>query len=212
MPFKDRNDAGERLAAHLGAVLPKGPFVVLGIPRGGVLVARPIAARLGAPLDVVVPRKIGAPRNPELAIAALALAGDEEILVRDEEALAFFAVTPAQLQNAAEGARAEIERRLRAYRAGRPAPGLSGQRVILVDDGLATGLTARAALAAIAKQGPAEIVIAAPVVAPETARAFRRDGLRVEACLSPPVFQAVGAFYQSFEAVTDEAVREALRS
>jgi predicted phosphoribosyltransferase len=208
--FRDREEAGERLADHLSRVLPEAPSVVLGIPRGGVLVAKAVAARLGAPLDVVVPRKIGAPRNAELAVAALALGGEADILVRDEEALAYFGLGPEWLAAQAAIARAEIERRLRAYREDRPPVVLSGRRAIVVDDGLATGLTARAALGAVLREGPSEALVAVPVGAADTARAFRRDGLRVEACHLPAAFQSVGEFYSSFEAVDDDRVRAAL--
>jgi putative phosphoribosyl transferase len=211
-PFRDRVEAGERLAEHLLSALRPAPTVVLGVARGGVIVALPVARALGAPLDVVVPRKVGAPENPELAVAALALAEGEEILVRDEESIAYLGISEPTLERLVRAERQEIERRLKAYREGRAGVCLQGKRALIVDDGLATGLTTRAAAAAVERSHPDEVVIAAPVVPRNTELALRRLGLRVEACLVPTAFQAVGEFYLDFSPVPEEDVRRALRT
>ena len=212
MIFRDRAEAGERLGRHLsGRVTARGDeVVVLGIPRGGVVVARPVADALGAPLDITIPRKIGAPGNPELAVGAVALSGDEEIVVVDERSLGWLSVPREYVREEAARQRKEIERRLLAYRQGRPPVPIAGRTVVVVDDGIATGLTARAALSAIARQNPREVLLAVPVAPPETVREFRQQGLTVEALETPSPFHAVGRFYADFEPVEDADVLEVL--
>jgi predicted phosphoribosyltransferase len=206
--FQDRQDAGRQLGEFLkGVVSARGDdVVVLGIPRGGVVVAQPVMDALEAPLDVIVPRKLGAPDNPELAIGALALAGDEEITVLDQESLAWLRVPAGYVPAEVERQRSEILRREQVYRQGRPALPLAGRTVVLVDDGVATGLTARAALAAVARQRPKEAVLAVPVAPPETVREFSRLGLKLLALETPSPFGAVGRFYVDFRAVEDDEV------
>jgi len=210
--FRDRREAGEQLGRHLSRRLPvRGEeVVVLAIPRGGVVVARPVADALGALLDITIPRKIGAPGNPELAVGAVALAGDEEIVVVDERTLGWLNVPPGYVKEEAARQRQEIERRLAAYRQGRPPVPIAGRTVVVVDDGVATGLTARAALSAIARQSPRDVLLAVPVAPPETVREFQQQGLKVEALETPSPFHAVGRFYADFEPVEDEDVLEAL--
>ena len=207
--FRDRVEAGQLLGEHLRACV-QGPAVVLGIPRGGVIVAGPVAEALGAQLDIIVPRKIGAPGEPELAVGALALAEGEEILLRDEVSLQRLGVGAAYLGTEVARQRREIERRELAYRSGRAAVSLAGRSVVLVDDGIATGLTARAAAAAVARQGPREVILAAPVAPAETLDDFRRAGIRVEVLEAPAFFMAVGQFYEDFRQVTDDEVRALL--
>jgi putative phosphoribosyl transferase len=209
--FRDREQAGRLLGAHLRERLA-GPAVVLGIPRGGVVVAAPVALALGAPLDIVVPRKIGAPGQPELAIGAVALAGDEQIVLTDADSVRRLGVDEAYLAASAARERREIERRLAAYREGRPAVPLAGATAVIVDDGIATGLTARAAAEAVARQQPVAVVIAAPVAPEETLREFRARGIRIEVLRAPAFFMAVGQYYEDFEAVPDAVVREVLRA
>jgi putative phosphoribosyl transferase len=210
--FHDRREAGEELARHLASVLEPAMSLVLGIPRGGVVVALPVAQTLGCPLDVIVPRKIGAPNDPELAIAALALAEGEDIVVRDEATIDFLGVTEGYLTEAVARERREIERRLEAYREGRPPFPLSGRRVLIVDDGIATGLTARAAASAVARLGPREVIVAAPVAPRDTRERFLQSGLRLETCRTPSFFHAVGEFYVDFHPVEDDEVCAVLRA
>lgn len=210
--FSDRAEAGLRLGEHLrkGLVPLGAETVVLAIPRGGVVVAAPVASALGSLLDIVVPRKIGAPGEPELAVGAVALVGDEEIAVFDGVSVARLMVPKEYLESEVRRQRAEILRRLEAYREGRAPVGLEGRSVVIVDDGIATGLTARAAAAAVARVGPREVLVAAPVAPPESVREFRALGLRLEVLETPPMFMAVGQFYRDFHPVDDDEVRAVL--
>jgi putative phosphoribosyl transferase len=213
--FRDRVEAGRRLGAHLAARIPqRGPeaVVVLAIPRGGVVVAAPVAEALGAALDVIVPRKIGAPDNPELAVGALALAEQEEILLLDERTVAWLGIPPRYLEEEARRQRQEIERRETAYRAGRAPVALAGRIAVLVDDGIATGLTARAAAEAVKRHGPREVIIAVPVAPVETVLDFQARGLRLEALHTPSPFMAVGRFYDDFRQIEDDEVQAVLAS
>ena len=185
---------------------------MLGIPRGGVIVAAEVARALAAPLDVIVPRKIGAPGQPELAIAALALAGGEEILIADEGVGEQLGVTREYLAKETTRQRGEIERREALYRRGRAAPAIAGRIVLVVDDGLATGLTVRAACEALRRGSPKELIVAAPVAPVETSRDFRAHGLRLELLHAAEFFSAVGQFYTDFAEVSDQAVEQALAS
>ncbi len=213
-PFADRHDAGRQLAARLtdparAPAVPLGPgTLVLGLPRGGVLVAAPVAAALGAALDVVAVRKLGVPGRPELAMGALAAVGEEVASVGVEAVLA--GVDPDD-DAAAEVRRAELaelRRRREVYRADRPPPAVTGRTVVLVDDGLATGATMRAALAAVRREGPAAVVVAVPVGAVEACAALDAD--EVVCLLSPVPFGAVGRWYGDFGQTTDDEVRAAL--
>jgi putative phosphoribosyl transferase len=209
--FHDREQAGSLMGEYLQARIV-GPAVVLGIPRGGVVVAAPVAAALHAPLDIVVPRKIGAPGQPELAVGAVALAGSEQLVLTDAESVRSLRVSAAYLSAEAARQRAEIERRVAAYREGRPRPSLAGVTAVIVDDGIATGLTARAAVEAVGREGPREVVLAAPVAPEETLRELRERGIRVEVLQAAAFFMAVGQFYEQFESVPDEVVRDVLRA
>lgn len=206
--FQDRQEAGRLLAEFLRQVVAaRGEdAVVLAIPRGGAIVAQPVAAGLQAPLDVIVPRKLGAPDNPELAIGALAVSDGEDITVLDEDSLAWLRVPPGYVAAEVERQRTEILRREEVYRQGRPPVPLAGRTVVVVDDGVATGLTARAALIAVSRQGPKEAVLAVPVAPPETLREFARLGLKLLALETPSPFGAVGRFYADFRPVEDDEV------
>lgn len=208
MTFKDRQEAGRLLGEFLRGVIPaRGEdAVVLAIPRGGVVLAHVVAQALASPLDVIVPRKLGAPDNPELAIGALALADGEDIVVLDEDSLAWLRVPAGYVQAEVERQRREIQRREEVYRQGRPPVPLAGKTVVIVDDGVATGLTARAALAAVSRRGPKEAVLAVPVAPPETVREFSRMGLKLLALETPAPFGAVGRFYDDFRPVEDDEV------
>lgn len=212
MVFRDRAEAGRLLGAHLRTALGAGiDAVVLAIPRGGVVVAGPVAAALGAPLDVIVPRKIGAPGEPELAVGALALSREGDIVLLDDDVIRRFGVPRQYLEEETARQRREIERRLAAYREGRPEARVAGRVAVVVDDGIATGLTARAAAAAVARLEPREVIVAAPVAPFETAAYFHRQCLRLEVLATPSPFMAVGQFYRDFSSVEDEEVRALLR-
>lgn len=211
--FRDREEAGRLLGAHLKQKLgDNGEAVVLGIPRGGVIVAAQVVTALGAPLDVTVPRKLGAPDNPELAVGALALADGEEIALVDERTVRVLGVPASYLEEEIERQRKEILRREAAYREGRAPEPVEGRIAVLVDDGIATGLTARAAARAVLRRSPRELLVAVPVAPPETVREFAAEGLRLEALETPSPFGAVGRFYLDFRQVEDEEVKAALRA
>lgn len=203
--FRDRADAGDQLALLLKEYQGRDDVVLLGIPRGGVEVGAHVAAALGLPLDVIVVRKIGAPGQPEYAVAAV----DEDggLLIGDHPY-----VSRAYLEQAAAREREEIARRLSAYRAGRQPLDVSGKTVVLVDDGIATGLTVLKAIGSLRDRGAAEVVVAAPVVAPSSAAKLRRYADRVVAVAEPAGFAAVGQFYDRFPQTTDDEVRAALGS
>ncbi len=168
--FVDRTDAGARLAAAVAAVVT-GPAVVLGIPRGGVIVASPVARALGAALDVIVPKKLGAPFQPELGLGAVA----PGVVILDEALIARLGVPQRYLDAEIDRERAEVARRTELYRAGRPPLDLHAGAAVIVDDGVATGGTGLAAIASARAQGAAEVVFAAPVAPPELVeRASRR--------------------------------------
>ncbi|MEU7487824.1 phosphoribosyltransferase family protein [Streptomyces sp. NPDC042319] len=216
--FTDRRDAGRQLARRvrehleatrpdlIGGHPPDGP-VVLALPRGGVPVAAEIARDLGAPLDVLVARKIGAPGQPELAIGALA--GEDRPLF-DARALEFLGLTEEGLTADVARERTELHRREDLYRGRRPPPELTGRTVVLVDDGLATGMTARAALRALRRHGPATVLLAVPVASPTTAAALAEEADDVLCLSRPPDFRAVGEWYDDFTQVSDEDVIDAL--
>ena len=205
MIFADRIDAGERLAKGL-AHLAGSDCVVLAIPRGGVIVGEVIARELGAPLDVVVPRKIGAPGNPELAIGAVA----PGIRVLDPRMVGALGVTDRYLEREIAEQEAEIERRQRAYRGGRPPQPVEGRVAIVVDDGVATGSTAVAALRWARARGAERVVLAVPVAPPQSLERLRAEADEVVVLERPQPFLAVGEWYRDFDQTTDEQVVSAL--
>ena len=198
--FKDREEAGRRLADRLTRYAGT-PAVVVALPRGGIPVGRVVADRLGLPLDVVVVRKVGAEFNPEYAIGAVTEQGD----VYWEEAERQQA-DPAYLERAVAKARTEAAERLQLFRAGRPERDWAGQTVIVVDDGVATGLTLMAALRAVRSFGPDRVVAAVPVGPPETERRLSELADEVVVLETPAFFNAVGAHYKEFPQVPDETV------
>jgi predicted phosphoribosyltransferase len=206
--FRDREHAGQRLAEALRGYAGRPDVIVLGLPRGGVPVAAEVARALGAPLDVFVVRKLGVPGHRELAMGAIGSGG---VRVLNDGVVRELGI-PQQVidEVAAEEAR-ELERRERLFRgAARPAPEVKGRTVLLVDDGLATGSTMRAAVEALRKLGPGRIVVAVPVGARETCEAFRREVDEVVCAITPNFFEAVGEWYQTFDQTDDEEVRSAL--
>ncbi|MFJ4324552.1 phosphoribosyltransferase [Streptomyces tricolor] len=211
MQFHDRRHAGRELAARLRIQQEKGALahpVVLALPRGGVAVALEVADALEAPLDVLVARRIGAPSQEEIGVGALA--GDDPPLF-DEEALDRLGLSEDDLAEAVARERAEARRREDLYRQGRPAAELRGRTVIVVDDGLATGATARAALRRVRRQEPEQVVLAVPVCSPEAAGLLRGEADDILCLYRPGAFMAVSQWYESFEQLTDADVSEALR-
>ncbi|HEV2686121.1 MAG TPA: phosphoribosyltransferase [Actinomycetota bacterium] len=205
--FFDRDDAGRKLARALGD-LPNDALI-LGIPRGGVTVARAVADELQRPLDVLVVRKLGAPHNPELAIGAI---GPNGAITLDQDVLRALPNMPAEyIERVAAGELDEIQRRLKIYRGDEPFPDVRGRAVVVVDDGIATGSTARAALRWLRAQEAKPIVLAVPVAPEQAASEFRDEADRIVILAAPQRFFAVGQWYDNFEQVTDDEVVAALR-
>lgn len=202
--FKDRIDAGQRLAETLKK-RGVSADIIIALPRGGVEVGRAVADALGLPLDIVVPRKIGAPGNPEYAIGAIAESGEP---VGDAE---LAAADPKWLVKAVAGERALARRRLDVYRKGMPPRVLNGKRVVIVDDGMATGLTMRAAIATTKAEGAAALIVAVPVAPPDTVSRISGETDVVVALETPAFFGAVGEFYEKFPQVEDEEVVRLLK-
>ncbi|WP_436497721.1 phosphoribosyltransferase [Actinokineospora sp. HUAS TT18] len=206
MRFADRTEAGRVLADHLTHLREDKP-IVLGLPRGGVPVAAEVAARLGAEVDVVLVRKVGAPGHPELAVGAV---GEGGVTVRSDRVLAELHLTWADVADTAANERAEILRRAATLRGGEPPPDLAGRTVILVDDGVATGATAAAAVRVVRGMGAARVVVAAPVAPADVVASLRLIADEVVCPLTPRRFVAVGYWYEDFAQVPDADVREIL--
>jgi len=202
--FRDRHHAGRVLAAALRPrVAPEEDVLILGIPRGGVVVADEVAASLGAELDIIVPRKLRAPQNPELAIGAVAEDGS---LYLEERSLWALRVDQVYIDQEAAFQMAEIQRRLRAYRGDRPSPRVEGRTVILVDDGIATGSTMIAAVRSARAKKAGRVVVAVPVAPPESVRRLQQEADEVVCVHEDPYFMAVGQFYEDFRQISDEEV------
>jgi len=206
--FADRIDAGRRLAAAL-APLRGEDCVVLALPRGGVPVAAEVARALDAPLDLVLVRKIGAPHQQELAVAAV-VDGDTPQLVRNEDVIRMLHVGEDYLEAEARRQLKEIERRRTAYLAGRTPEPIEGRTAIVVDDGIATGATTRAALRAVRARRPRRLVLAVPVAPPDTIAALASEVDQIVCLSQPEPFGAIGAFYDDFRQLEDEDVRSIL--
>jgi putative phosphoribosyl transferase len=206
--FRDRQEAGQLLASELEKGYGgRDDVVVLALPRGGLPVGFEIAKRLRAPLDVFVVRKLGVPGHEELAMGAIASGG---VRVLNDDVVSYLRVSPRTIDAVAESETQELERRERSYRGSRPPLEVSGHTVIIVDDGLATGSTMRAAIAALRKLGPREIVVAVPVAARDTCLDFQREVDAVVCLRTPEPFQAVGLWYTDFSQTTDEEVHQLL--
>ena len=207
LPFADRRHAGAVLASQLRHLADRHDLVVLALPRGGVPVAYEVARALGAPMDVFVVRKLGIPGHPELAMGAIASGG---VRVMNEDVLTWYRPSAAAVEAVTRAELTELERREGAYRDGRPPLPIEGRTVILVDDGLATGSTMRAAVLAIRRLQPARVVVAVPVGARETCEAVRAIADEVVCALMPEPFSAVGLWYIDFSQTTDDEVRDLL--
>ena len=207
VPYQDRSDAGRRLASLLSAYAHRTDVIVLALPRGGVPVGYEVATALGAPLEVFVVRKLGVPGHEELAMGAIASGG---VRVLDRNVMHLADVDDAQVERIAAVEQRELERRERQYRGDRGFPDLRGKVVILVDDGLATGSTMRAAVAALRLEGPSRVVVAVPVAAPDVCDAFRAVADDIVCAATPVPFHAVGLWYDDFTQTTDDEVRDLL--
>src|SRR5881394_3393734 len=205
--FPNRAEAGRLLAEKLENYAGRSDVVVLGLPRGGVPVAYEVAQRLGAPLDVFVVRKLGVPGFEELAAGAIASGG---VRVLNEDVVRALPNADQLIEAVTKRESAEVERREQSYRDDRPAPELRDRVVILVDDGLATGATMRAAVKALRQRGAAKIVVAVPVGPPDTCREIEQEADETICLSTPPFFQAVGQYYEDFSQTSDEDVRELL--
>lgn len=208
-PFLDRRDAGQRLAGHLQHYAGRPGVVVLGLPRGGVVVAAAVAAALGAPLEAFAVRKLGVPGHRELAMGAIASGGAR---VFNHQLIVDLGITPAEVAAIVAEEEQELGRRDQLYRHGRPALVLDGRVVILVDDGLATGATMRAAVQAVRALGPARIVVAVPVGSDEACRQLAQDADEVVCARIPRGFVAVGQHYVNFGDTPDAEVARLLHT
>jgi putative phosphoribosyl transferase len=205
--FRDRTDAGQRLGEALDAYANRPDVLVLALPRGGVPVAAEVAKKLNAPLDILVVRKLGVPFHSELGMGAIATGG---VRIVNKEVVDALGIAADAIETVAREEQRELERREKAYRGDVPAPKLEGKTVILVDDGIATGSTMLAAIAAARQLKAAHIVVAVPTGAASTCEKMRQMADNVVALLVPEEFYAVGQWYENFAQTTDDEVRELL--
>jgi putative phosphoribosyl transferase len=205
--FQDRHDAGRQLAVRLLPYAGRDDVVVLALPRGGVPVGYEVARALGAPLDVFLVRKLGVPGHEELAMGAIASGG---VRVLNQRVIDALRITADVIEQVTTMELEELERREREYRDGRPPVEVAGRVAILVDDGLATGASMRAAIAALRRRGPGRIVVAVPVGAAETCSDLRQEADEAVCAAEPTDFYAVGLWYEDFSQTTDEEVRDLL--
>ena len=206
--FRNRREAGQRLAAELGVYRNRPEVIVLALPRGGVPVAYEVAQALNAPLDVFIVRKLGLIGHEELAVGAIASGG---VRVLNPEIVAYWEVSVEELDAITRREESELIRREQEYREGQPFPDLRNRTVILVDDGLATGATMRAAVQAVKLQYPQQVIVAVPAAAPETCESFRSLVDDIICAITPEPFQAVGLWYEDFSQTTDAEVKDLLR-
>ena len=206
--FKDRKEAGQKLANKLEQYRDKKDTIVLGLPRGGVVTAYEIAKSLNLPLDLIVPRKIGAPDNPEFAIGAIAEDGEG---IFDQSVITEYNISKDYIDKEVEKEKKEAQRRLKLYRGDRPILNLKDKTAILIDDGVATGATMRAAIKSAKIKGVKEIIVATPVIARDTLKKIGTEVNEVIYLDAPTFFGAVGAFYQSFAQTEDKEVIELMK-
>ena len=208
MLYKDRTAAGQKLAEQLSTYANRRDVLVLGLPRGGVPVAFEVAKALNAPLDVFIVRKLGVPGQEELAMGAIASGG---VRVLNRDIVRTHHLFEAAIHQVTVREQRELERRERLYRDDRPTPDLTGRTVILVDDGLATGASMRAAIMALRQHQPGRIVVAVPVSSPETRQEFEGEVDEIICVVTPSPFYGVGLWYDNFPQTTDEEVRDLLK-
>jgi putative phosphoribosyl transferase len=212
-PFRNRTEAGQQLAQLLGAYANRPDVLVLGLPRGGVPVAYEVAKVLHAPLDICLVRKLGVPGQPELAMGALAT---NDVMVLNTEIVQSLNISSAAIQEVAAAEQQELQRREQAYRGDgastyRPALEIGDRTVIVVDDGIATGSTLRAAIAVLKQQNPAQLVVAVPVAPPSTCVALQQEVDEVVCCVMPDSLQSISLWYKDFSQTSDEEVRSLLK-
>jgi putative phosphoribosyl transferase len=207
-PYRDRREAGQYLAKKLTDYAGRSDVLVLALPRGGVPVAYEVVRALGAPLDVFLVRKLGVPGHEELAMGAIASGG---LVLLNQEMVRALGIGPSLINEVISTQRAELERRDRQYRGDRPPPDVRGKMAILIDDGLATGASMRAAVAALRQRHPARIVVAVPIAAPSTCAELGEEVDEIVCARTPEPFRAVGLWYEDFTQTTDEEVRDLLR-
>jgi putative phosphoribosyl transferase len=207
--FQNRTEAGRKLASSLSAYLGQPDVLVLALPRGGVPVGVEVSRALRAPVDIFVVRKLGVPWNPELAMGAVATGG---VRVLEEATVRSLAIPPEEIAKVAAQEELELERRERAYRGVRAPLPIAGRKVILVDDGIATGSTMRAGVAALRKLGPAHIVVAAPVVSRATRTVLQRIADEVVCVIEAGDFLSIGEWYEDFTQLTDGDVQKLLEN
>lgn len=203
--FLDRYDAGRRLAGALNHYTDRPDVLILGLPRGGVPVAYEVARSLHAPLDVFLVRKLGFPGHPELAMGAIATGG---VRILDHQLIQMYRVPADAIERVTAEERKELTRRERLYRDDRPPPDVRGRTVILIDDGLATGSTMRAAVEALREEGARKIVVAVPVAPPDTCEAMKDEVEEIVCAVTPEPFRAVGIWYADFSETADDEVRD----
>ena len=201
MLFKNRQDAGRQLAAELQS-LKINDGLIIGLPRGGVVVADEIARTLGLPLDIIIPRKIGAPFNPELAIGALV----EDTVLLNDALIDELGIDALYIQSEIAKEKKEAARRLALFRHGKSSPAFKGRTIIVADDGIATGATMRASLQYLKSKGAGRLIAAVPVAPPETVKQLQKDGFEVICLYTPVSFAAVGQFYEEFPQTQDSEV------
>ena len=209
MYFRDRTEAGQVLARCLQQYKNQPDVLILGLPRGGVPVAYEVARELNAPLDVFIVRKLGVPGHEELGMGAIATGG---VRILQEGILRELGISQQTIDAVSERERAELERRERLYRSGRPAPTIKGRTVVIIDDGSATGSTMKAAIQAVRQQDPRRLIVAVPTAPSETCEQLKESADEVVCPLSPDPFVAVGGSYADFSQTTDEEVRELIAS
>jgi putative phosphoribosyl transferase len=202
--FRDRTEAGERLAAKLSAYAHRPDVLVLGLPRGGVPVAYEVARALNVPLDIIVVRKLGVPGEEELAMGAIALGG---VRVLNRDVVQMLGLSQTVIDAVAAKEQRELTRREQLYRRDRPMPEIRGRTILLVDDGIATGATMRAAIAAVRQQEPAHVVVAVPVAAAATCDDLRAEGNDVVCVQEPEALFAIGFWYEEFRQTTDGEIQ-----